>query len=99
MAMILTALLLASMFVSSGKSQNSKEKVLILSRRFQQALFVAENSQTVYNMREVFFPSSNYRYWQPDNIEIIDIEICLKIVQTEWCQERECTNRTQCSVY
>ncbi len=99
MAMILTALLLASMFVSSGKSQNSKEKVLILSRRFQQALFIAENSQTVYNMREVFFPSSNYRYWQPDNIEIIDIEICLKIVQTEWCQERECTNRTQCSVY
>ncbi len=101
MATILIVLLASMLSLSSGNSQNSNEKVLILSKQFQHALFVAENSQTVYNMREVFFPSSNYRYWQPDNIEIIDIELCLNILQTEsdWCLEMECNNHTQCSVY
>ena len=28
-------------------------------------------------MREVFFPSSKYRYWHVDNIEMIEIDVCV----------------------
>ncbi len=82
-----------------GHDHSQMEKVLVLSKRFQEVLFTPENSQTLYNMREVFFPSSRYRFWQPDNTEIIDIEICLNIVSTGPCLARVNTNITRCSVY
>ncbi len=94
-------LLLVSMLVYnlvSGSENEQLDKVFTLSKKFQELFFSPENSQSVYNMREVFFPSSNYRFWKPDNIIIIDIDICLNI---DSCLEIEKTTNftTRCTVY
>ena len=67
------------LLASWGTALQTKDKVSILSQRFQQILFQPENYQLIYDMREVFFPSSNYRFWKADDINIIDIEVCLDI--------------------
>ena len=77
------------------------DKVLLLTQRLQQALFANNSSQTIPSMREVFFPSSKYRYWQADNIGIIDIKVCINF-QAEDSQEEKETSlnsvhiRSQC---
>lgn len=96
------ALVLVSMLpysVASCHKYEHKEKVLVLSKKIQEVFFVPENSQTLYNMREVFFPSSNYRFWQPDNTEIIDIEICVNIISTDLCLATGNVNTTGCWMY
>ena len=41
--------------------------------------FLVNNSNELNNMRETFFPSTLSHYWQADGLEIIDIDVCLKI--------------------
>ena len=107
--LLLVGLLTASHSSSSvplllADSTSQEDKVLILSEWFQQSLF-ADSPLTLTKMREVFFPSSKYRYWHVDNIEIIDIKVCINFqaVPAEFhSEERETlpeSGGTQCLVF
>ena len=87
----------ATLRLSDSLSQENK--VLLLSKKFQQALFAdKDHSQTILKMREVFFPSAKYRYWHADNIEIIDIKVCIKFQalseENSLKEKQELFNRT-----
>ena len=40
---------------------------------------VRNDPKLVFQMRQAFFPSTNYRYWQVDGIETVPITACLKL--------------------
>ena len=85
------------------------DKISQLYERIE-SVFLENNANELNRMREAFFPSTLSHYWQADGIEIIDIEVCLKINNTSslyscnnWYEERATVDKmdsfTECWVF
>ena len=90
----------SSVTVQLPNSLSQEDKALLLSQKFQQALFA--NPLMLTKLRAVFFPSSKYRYWHVDNIEIIDIQVCINfqaILDEHSKEKKETPIHTQCLLF
>ena len=68
---IISQYTVTSVYVEDDRIAQLYEKI--------ETAFLVNNSNELNNMRETFFPSTLSHYWQADGIEIIDIDVCLKI--------------------
>lgn len=50
---------------------------------------VKANPIAMFKIKQTFFPSTNYRYWQVDGVEVIRFRLCVTLndtQQTQWIQ-------------
>ena len=106
---VLSVILLSGIVSPSTNEHVEDGRIAQLYERIE-ATFLENNAKELNNMREVFFPSMFSHYWQADGIEIIDIEVCLKINNTSslyscnnWYEERATVDKmdsfTECWVF